>query len=344
MKRKLTAMAALLAMALVALGLGSCSLFTPDAYALMGKTFVYYSNGGHDTKTYVFDASGKAGAYVEDNQEFRWTSHTDYNVDPATKKWRSTGGAKGTFTYDPVKYDYVETPTQKFVPTVSPVAVGDGSYEKYEWVSVLNDQIRNTDSATTAYSKTIDTTKVFTVDNDENSAFALLSGSVWANVSTTTTTKTVNGKNYLEVIKVTESYDINASNINYSAKKETTSSLDGTAKDPTYLTLLNANTVNRWLGLGETPDLPDWGQSWKDGKKVTFWCDQTKSSLCEYSGTTAPAAPSLTPVDPSGIYVTGNEFTKQYYKVNTNPVASSFTFEHHGFYILKKVDSASRGL
>jgi hypothetical protein len=304
---------------------------------LKSQTLTYYAPDflsmaadGHSNITVVFDSTGKAGTY--EMQDFSLSYATAAAVGDYSKQtWFQTGGAKGTFTYDPSTLILKATHSQFYLPTTGAVRLASGNYAaadfSYQDIKYSFNPVP--DSATKTESWTVSITQ-----DQMRWAYPKsgTDGTTWVSQYAANTSTTTGANTNTDVNTYTETWVIKAASVS-----ETTSNVDTNTPSGSTATVTTKNTdneysVTRFFVNGQKTGTMAFSDAWKQSNSVAFELAQTSYAEVGYQGATAPAAPTVSPATGTG--VTGTRYTMPWYFINDNPSTVVDAFTNMGSFIV----------
>jgi hypothetical protein len=329
-----------------------CGMPTLSSGSLADQTMTYttaylgtdssYVPNGHDTISFIFDSTGRAGTFEETDYYYGYSTQADVTADVyANSVWFQNGGFKGTFTYNSATCSLSMSVTEQYAPKAgaTPIIVGPPDIyaaASYEYQAIAT--VFGTEKARYDYS----TNMMFTVDSLQ--PVLRSNAAAWQATSVTSMTRDIAGVLTSEVATTVTTATITADAI--TANQNTTDVVTASGTSTTTTTAIEASyTVLKFslIGQSDTAGLT-FANAWKYGNEVSFQLNMTHLTYIGYEGDTAPAEPAVDPATGTGM--TGLLGIVPFYYVSTTVTPAIMEYAHQGSYIvnLDQIASAVRGI
>jgi hypothetical protein len=310
--------------------------------AFMGATTGYVPNG-HDTVSFTFDSTGRAGAYVEELYTYGYATQADVTADDYSKStWNQTGGYKGEFTYTGESCSFSLTITEVYAPKAGAVAMTNGEYAAASFS--YQDIAKAWDLEMAALK--LSTNLLFTIDDLEPVYPA--SGDAWESTSTMNVTMPILGEALTVASTTVATVSIADDAVSLTTATSSVQTYMG-ASAASHSTEETVYAVEKRFIIGQSDTAgAAFADVWKYGNKVCFQLNRTGYTYRDWEGDTKPdTEPTVDTatghVESSG----GTPGTDAWnWNIDNRVVAEARSYSHGGSYIvdLQQGMNAVRGI
>lgn len=307
---------------------------------VLGASNPYVPNG-HDTTSFLFDSTGRAGTFEEKAYTFDYATQADVTADVyANTTWFQDAGFKGDFTYAPDLSTLTMTVGQVYTYTAGASPMTNGKYAAADYAY---EDIATAYGTPDAVFK-ISANEILTVDSLLQVIPRGAAASTWEGNASCTYGAMAGGFPFQQAATIVQTVSITDSAISVTTTTVSLMTISGTTTKTTTIDQNDYAVINYFLiGQSDTPG-ESFANVWKYGNKVSFQLNRTYSAHIEYTGDTPPTAPS---VDPSTGHVeTGVVGSGTCYNIDVRVAPETLSYSHQGSYIidLAQETGAVRGL
>ena len=292
-----------------------------------------YVPNGHDTISFTFNSTGRAGTFEEKIYAYGYATQADIDSGLyASSSWYQTGGSTGEFTYNPTTYSFSITVLKMYTlkADASPMTNAAYAADSYEYQDIAT--VYGDDKA----EFTMTTQAAFMAD--ALSPVLCSSSSAWESSASVTMPLIVLGMLFTYESQSTTTVSITESGLGVTTSSVASYTV-GDATSTTTTTETSDYGIQKFFLIGQSdPTGLTFANAWKYGNDVSFQLNRTRYTKVQYEGATAPASLAAPTVDAATGYVEatgGTAGTDSWtYVIDERVEPAVMQYAHKGSYVI----------